>query len=46
MKKTSDIFNEILKIKKQKVQTSEDKLKIQKLQQELEEKSNFKISVQ
>ena len=46
MKKTSDIFNEILKIKKQKVQTSEDKLKIQKLQQQLEEKSNFKISVQ
>jgi hypothetical protein len=46
MKKNSHIFNEILIIKNKKVKTLEDKLKIQKLQQQLEEKSNFKISIQ
>ncbi len=43
MKKVSDIFKEILAIKSKPHLTLEDKMRIQKLQQKLEEVANFKL---
>jgi chorismate mutase len=43
MKKVSDIFKEILKIKQKSIITIEDKARIQQLQQKLEQSANFKL---
>tara|TARA_R100000734_G_C3227162_1_gene36518 strand:+ start:274 stop:414 length:141 start_codon:yes stop_codon:yes gene_type:complete len=43
MKKVSDIFKEILEIKSKPRLSLEDKKKIQKLQQKLEEVAEFKL---
>jgi|ETNvirenome_2_60_1030617.scaffolds.fasta_scaffold222969_1 hypothetical protein len=43
MKKVSDIFKEILEIKSKPRLSLEDKRKIQKLQQKLEEVAEFKL---
>tara|TARA_R110001592_G_scaffold150456_1_gene376446 strand:- start:1371 stop:1511 length:141 start_codon:yes stop_codon:yes gene_type:complete len=43
MKKVSDIFKEILKIKQKPVISVQDRATIQKLQQKLEESANFKL---
>ena len=43
MKKVSDIFKEILEIKSKPRLYLEDKRKIQKLQQKLEEVAEFKL---
>jgi|TARA_R100000081_G_C4816803_1_gene175785 hypothetical protein len=43
MKKVSDIFKEILEIKSKPRLSLEDKKRIQKLQQKLEEVAEFKL---
>jgi hypothetical protein len=43
MKKVSDIFKEILAIKSKPQITLEDRARIQKLQQKLEDCANFKL---
>ena len=43
MKKVSDIFKEILEIKRKPRLSLEDKKRIQKLQQKLEEVAEFKL---
>lgn len=43
MKKVSEIFDEILRLKNKPTHSADDKLKIQKLQQQLEEIGNCKI---
>lgn len=45
MKKVSEIFDEILRLKNKPNITIEDKLKIQKLQQTLEDVGNFRIKL-
>lgn len=45
MKKVSEIFDEILRLKNKPNKTIEDKLKIQKLQQTLEDVGNFRIKL-